>query len=245
MSHPDDTAASHLSQIRTRWSLLRGAHGSALDAAQQAQAELMDRYAGAIYRYLVAALRDPHDAGDLAQEFAVRLLEGRFERASPEHGRFRDFLKAALRNLVTDFHRKKKPQQLIDGFDHGEDDPNPDETFIATWRQELLDKAWAALEVQEKSSKQPFYTVLRYRVEHPDVRSAQMAEVLEGKLGKRLSEEAMRKTLQRARDDFADHLIDEVGHSLGGASLDRIQEELADLGLLPQCSSRLAKRRGG
>src|SRR3954451_8655071 len=156
-----------LSQIRTRWSLLVNARRPGLDAAQQAQAELMERYSGAVYRYLLAALRDPHDAGDLAQEFAVRLLEGRFERASPEHGRFRDFLKAALRNLVTDHHRKKKPRQLADDFDHGEEDPDPDGTFLAAWRQELLDKAWAALEAQEGQTGQPFYTVLRYRVEHP------------------------------------------------------------------------------
>src|SRR5262249_12043946 len=68
---------------------------------------------------------------------------------------------------------------------------------------------------------------------------------LEGQLGKRLSEEAMRKTLQRARDDYADHLIDEVGHSLRTTSLDRIEDELRDLGLWPQCGSRLDRRRGG
>jgi RNA polymerase sigma-70 factor (ECF subfamily) len=242
MSHSEDT---RLSQIRTRWSLLVGIHRSSLDAAQQAQAELMERYSGAIYRYLLAAVRDEHDAGDLAQEFAIRLLEGRFESASPDRGRFRDFLKASLRNLVTDHHRKKRPHQLAEGFDHGKDDPNPDETFLATWRQELLDQAWAALEAQQKESGQPFYTVLRYRVDHPQVRSAQMAEVLEGPLGKRLSEDAMRKTLQRARDDFADHLIDEVGRSIRTNQLERIAEELADLGLLPQCDSRLLKRRGG
>src|SRR5262245_99982 len=110
MSSSDDT--DRLSQIRTRWSLLVQAHRSSAGPAHEAQAELMERYSGAIYRYLLAALGNPHDANDLAQEFAVRLLEGRFERASPERGRFRDFLKASLRNLVTDHHRKKRPDRL-------------------------------------------------------------------------------------------------------------------------------------
>jgi DNA-directed RNA polymerase specialized sigma24 family protein len=48
-------------------------------------------------------VRDPEVADDLAQEFALRFLRGDFQRADPERGRCRDYLKRALINLVHDY----------------------------------------------------------------------------------------------------------------------------------------------
>ena len=75
---------------------------------------MLQRYAGAVFRYLLGAVRDADAAEELSHEFAVRLLRGDFHRATPERGRFRDYLKTALINLVNDYFRnqQQRPRSL-------------------------------------------------------------------------------------------------------------------------------------
>lgn len=79
--------ADHLSGITSCWTLVDAAHHGPEDAAKLARSELMQRYAGAAYRYLRGALSDPDAADDLAQEFALRFARGDFQRADPGRGR--------------------------------------------------------------------------------------------------------------------------------------------------------------
>src|SRR5262245_54474212 len=102
---PDDLD-QRLSRIATQWTLLVQAHGPG--AVSAAQAALLARYRDAAVRYLLGAVRDADAAEELAQEFALRFLRGDFRRASPEKGRFRDYLRTALIHLVDDFHRARR-----------------------------------------------------------------------------------------------------------------------------------------
>jgi RNA polymerase sigma-70 factor (ECF subfamily) len=245
-----DELSSRLSQIQTRWSLVFLAHQNEADAATRARAALVQRYHGAIYRYLLGAVRDPHVADDLAQDFFLRLVRGDFKRANREHGLFRKFLKTSLYHLVVDHQRRRSAHQMAEGC------PEPwvesptaeaEREFAARWREELLDRAWDALAELEQESHQPYYTLLRYRAEHPDVRSAQMGVALKDKLGKELSEVAVRKTLQRARERFADLLLKEVARSLQTTAVEAVEQELIDLDLLSYCRSaleRFARKEG-
>jgi hypothetical protein len=61
-----------LSGISTRWSLILEAHQGPTDQAARAQNLLMQRYCGAVYRYLPACLHDAHAAEELVQEFPLR-----------------------------------------------------------------------------------------------------------------------------------------------------------------------------
>jgi len=97
-----------LSQIDTLWSAVRKAHGSSDIKARQVQEELVQRYGGAARGYLHAALRDEHAAEEVIQEFALKFLEGGFQSADPDRGRFRNFLKTILFRMVVDYHRRKK-----------------------------------------------------------------------------------------------------------------------------------------
>jgi RNA polymerase sigma-70 factor (ECF subfamily) len=90
---------SHLSQIETHWTAVIRAHRAGADDGVMARAELLERYGGAVHRYLLASLRDVEAADDLAQEFALRFLRGDFKNADPGRGRFRDFLKRAVYHL--------------------------------------------------------------------------------------------------------------------------------------------------
>src|SRR4051794_28953216 len=134
---------SHLSQIETCWTELFQAHHGPPDAAAEAQAALMHRYSGAVLRYLVKATGDPHLADDLAQDFAVRFLRGDFRNADPSKGRFRDFVKRAVLNLMTDHHRRRRtrPSPLKEDSPEPATAPEPnhseiDRPFLDSWREE-------------------------------------------------------------------------------------------------------------
>src|SRR5438094_4209073 len=98
---------THLSSITTAWTMLRRAHGASPGSAAVAWQELMQRYCGAVYRYLLRAVRDPGVAEDLTQEFALRFIQGRFGQADPSQGRFRSYVKGALFRLVQDHYRSQ------------------------------------------------------------------------------------------------------------------------------------------
>src|SRR6266545_3004593 len=103
MNPPD--LNQRLSRIATLWSVVFEAHSDEKADADLARRRLLMRYHAPVYRYLLGATRDEDAAGDLCQEFAIRFLRGDFQRADPQRGRFRDYVKKALVNLVNDFHR--------------------------------------------------------------------------------------------------------------------------------------------
>jgi RNA polymerase sigma factor (sigma-70 family) len=241
---------SRLSRISTVWTLLARSHRAPDPEAAAARLAFIQRYQGAAYRYLLAAVRDPDAADDLFQEFALRFIEGRFCGADPQRGRFRDYLKTTLYHLVVDHQkrRRKRPQSLdaaaIEPRAEPWDAARAEEQFRWSWRDELLARAWAALADRQRHGGQPFYSVLKFRAENAKATSAQMAQWLTGQLrpARPFTESGIRKTLQRARAQFADLLIDEVAESVGSHADDDVEQELIDLELLPYCSSALARR---
>src|SRR5260370_14391835 len=96
---PDDLNVP-LSGISTMWTEMLQAHKDQGDAATATRRQLLLRYYGSVYRYLLGTVRDPGAAEELCQEFAVRFLRGDFKGADPGRGRFRDFLKTGLRHLA-------------------------------------------------------------------------------------------------------------------------------------------------
>jgi RNA polymerase sigma-70 factor (ECF subfamily) len=239
-----------LSQISTCWSLVFQAHQGQESIVAGAQQELMQRYCRAVYRYLLGALRDPDAAEELAQEFALRFIRGDFHRAKPEAGRFRDFVKTAVYHLIVDYQRQraKRPGSLpcdsafLPGSES--DVSRSDAIFLERWREELLDRAWEALAALERQTGQRYFTVLRWRAEHPDLPAARLAEELSARGGAPVTEAGVRQTLHRAREKFADLLLEEVARSLQTSDPDRLEQELIDLGLLPYCRPALSRRAG-
>lgn len=239
-----------LSRIDTLWSVVQRAHGAEDDSANAAREQLLIRYGGAVRRYLLGALRNEDAADELFQEFAMRLVRGDFDRACPERGRFRQFVKTSIFHLIIDSQRRRRRVlQPLDEFDPAaSDEPDPmnesDEEFRASWRTELLARAWAALESDERETGKLYFTVLRFRADHPDLGSPQIAEQLGGQLGRTLTSANVRVLLHRAREVFADRLLEEVAHSLENDQNERIEEELIELNLLEYCRPALERRRG-
>jgi len=237
----------HLSQISTMWTVLRQAHeGSAAEAAT-AQRLLLERYGSAVHRYLLRLLGDANAADDLLQEFALALISGSLRGADPERKRFRYYVKSVLFHLVSK-HRKRQQRQARAVADDGPElagltapGDDGDRAFDETWREQLLNRAWEALSRSQPS----FYEVLRFRAEHPKASSEELAEQLGVRLKKKLTSSAARQTLHRAREQFADLLLDEIAHSLDEPTLAQIEEELAQLNLLAYCRPALQRRAPG
>jgi RNA polymerase sigma-70 factor (ECF subfamily) len=118
-----------------------------------------------------------------------------------------------------------------------------DELFRASWRDELLARSWQKLSELERTSGKPHHTVLRYRVDHPDARSTELADGLAEQLGKPINSGAVRVLLHRAREAFADVLLEEITQSLSDGSLAAAEQELIELNLLEYCRPALERRR--
>jgi RNA polymerase sigma-70 factor (ECF subfamily) len=230
-------ATERLSEITTRWSLIFLANDGRRTSAQAAQQALVERYGGAIYRYMLCVVKKHDVVDDLCQEFAVRLVRGDFSKANPEKGRFRDFLKTCLFHLVADFHRKKsnRPGKALEEVPEIADSGNSDEEFNRQWREEVLEKVWEMLQTWEQNTGQLFYTVLRTRAEAPELRSPMLAQKLSEKLNKPFTPDNVRQTLHRARNKFADLLREEIGRTIQTDDPLAIEDELRELGLLAYC----------
>jgi RNA polymerase sigma-70 factor (ECF subfamily) len=245
----DETKDPHLSQINTITQKL--AEGKRQDAeGVEARRELALLYYGAAYRYLLGCLRNQDVAQDLATEFAIRLMQGEYiKNANPAKGRFRDYLKRCLQNLATDHWRRDKKKEQTLPEDSGAYSPHEepgfesDEDFLSSLREELVSCTWKALGAYEKETQTPYETVLRLKTQQPNLRSAQIAEQLTRTSGKPFNEQGVRKILQRARDKFADLLVDHVQNSLQVQELDSLEEQLIELELLDFCRPALDRRR--
>jgi RNA polymerase sigma-70 factor (ECF subfamily) len=202
-----------LSELSTQWTMLFQAHHGTPEEVGDALRLMMLRYSGAVHRYLLKTVGDPEEVKELDQEFALRFLKGNFLKYNPSYGRFRDYVKGAVRNLMIDYHRRKGKTRRLDtdmemAIVGGSGLEDLDQRIIDAWRDDLLDRAWNALVDFEQRTGQPYHTVLKFRVSHPKDTSAQMAEKLAPRLGRTLSAGACRQLLLRARDKWAGSLTD-------------------------------------
>ncbi|MFO0866424.1 MAG: sigma-70 family RNA polymerase sigma factor [Gemmataceae bacterium] len=223
MSSSSDPTPSFLEQISTRWPLLSEPNQFVL------------RYAPAIRRYLTAMLRDEEAVHDVSQTFLMRVLDQRFQAPANLRGRFRDYLKAAIRNAALTHFRETKRKQTS-GLEFDVEDERgtreADAAWTDEWRRCLLDRVWQSLERHERRGTGNYaYTVLKLYLDHPDLDSVELAERTSQKVAAEMKPEAYRKQLSRARRLFATTLIQETARTLEHPSREGVSEELGDLGL--------------
>jgi RNA polymerase sigma factor (sigma-70 family) len=139
----------------THWSVVLAAREDET-ASQKALGELCRTYWYPLYAYVRRRGYSPHDAQDLTQEFLLQLIERKSLRSvAPEHGRFRSFLLASLKNfLINEWTRAQRQkrgggQQLVSldeqmaearyGIEPVEF-ATPETLFERAWAQTLLDR---------------------------------------------------------------------------------------------------------
>ena len=228
----------------THWTSIRAGDDPA------ALERLARTYGMPIVSYLRAALGKRHEeAHDLAQDFFLWSIEtGFFAKADPARGRFRAFLKTALRNYAAKADERAAAQKrggaarfvsmdVGDLGDEGEPAELPDER--ARTPEEILDEAWKSAVVREavertraeleEGGRETTFAVFRdwFLEDAGDLDHRAIAE----RHGISLVDVA--NHLARARRAYRAHLRDLVRETVGtGADL---EEELAWLagGRLP------------
>jgi RNA polymerase sigma factor (sigma-70 family) len=212
-----------LDQIKTDWAIIR------------MPGRIVERYADAVREYLRAILHDPDDAEEVAQEFFLRIAETGLPHVRRERGRLRDYIKKAVRNTALNHLRtRRRAEQATTNLpDRAASPTDPDQGWLARWRECLLDRSWRALEAhQQQAPDSLFSTVLALAVAHPDESSDSLAARAAAVCGHPLKADAFRKQLSRARRKFTELLIQEVAQTLDTPEPNQIEEELVDLGLM-------------
>ncbi len=246
----------HLTDLFTPWDVIGRARSGSGEQAEQARRQIAERYQGAIRRYLHILLKtNPALADEIASDVVVDLLEGKGvlrhagDQASflERPGSFRAYLRKTLKNKLRDRGRAlrragRKESLAVMGDDYvadasTEEDVLEDELLRQRLREALLDRVWKTLAEQARDRKTGFicYALLKLQLEHRDtgITTAELAERLRIMTGKPITAASARKSLQRARERFAEIVIREVAASLGAtARREDVEAELIELGLL-------------
>jgi DNA-directed RNA polymerase specialized sigma24 family protein len=196
--------------------------------------EFADRYYGAVRAFISALIRDRGDGEDLAQRFfETVVLSGRLlERADPQKGSFRPYLKQAIRNFLVDEHRRDaravNPDVRPDGVEGGwdsipaESSPGPDAELLRAWARSLVGMAVARLEAlcEEKGQRQHFDLFMHRYVQDPDHpppwREVGRAFQLDEKIARSRAETAARHFRALLRDLIASDVgsDEDIDHEL-------------------------------
>jgi len=147
--------------VTTRWSVVLAARDNTCPDAAQALETLCRTYWYPVYAFMRSQGRQPDDAQDLTQEFFARLLAKDFLRAvQPDKGRFRTFLRMALKRFLANEYDHRHAQKRGGGSAHVSFDTKlaeqrfrsepagrqaPDRSYDRRWALALLDEALARL----------------------------------------------------------------------------------------------------
>jgi RNA polymerase sigma factor (sigma-70 family) len=222
----------------TIWSQVRrgGARGTDPVGRDTALEALARRYQAPAEAYLRAALAlSREQAHELFQEFFAWMLASDFlAKAAPERGRFRAFLKVALRRFATDRARSAAAEKRGGGRAalalDAPDSPEPVDRGAKS-PEELLDEAWRAALVEEafertraeleRGGRGLWFAVFRdyYLAPGPEPDHRELAE----RHG--LSTAEVSNHLQRTKKAFREHLRELVRDTVADAA--DLGEELA------------------
>lgn len=158
----------------TRWSLIVGASAPA-PAARDALEELCRAYRPPVLAYLRCRGVRGADAEDLAQAFFLHLLESQAHaHASPERGRFRNFLLTAVSNFLGDTLDSQRALKRGGGARHeslaplhadtlaGDPELAPERAFERAWATTVLSRAVERLRADAaRSGKEAVFDRLR------------------------------------------------------------------------------------
>ena len=226
---PPPLPGDRLSTLETCWTTIRTAHLTG-PAGEAAMSELIGRYHDAVERYLRLKLRDQNLADEVFQEFWTKLLTHKLAGADNTKGRFRDYLRTVLHRLIIDHFRGRKLQALPPGDIL--DPAKPDDDYDRVWREAVIKRVWLRLETYEAATpKNRYATVLHLRVSNAKAPIEDLSAQLAEQIGSKVTPEAFRKTLQRARGKFLELLIQELKDTIHPSTNEDIEAEINDLGL--------------
>ena len=226
--------------VTTHWSLVVDAGQGQSPEAAAALEQLCSIYWYPIYSFVRHLGNSPEDAQDLTQGFFLHLLEHHLiEIADPQVGRFRSFLLASLKHYIA--HERERARTLkrgggkltfsLDALDAEKrlalepaDPITPEKLFERQWAMRQIEQALNQVRADyDASGRANLFDLLKDYV-WGDKNSLTLAEIA-SQLD--LTEEAVKKAVQRLRQRFGDCLRTMIAQTV--ATADQIDDELRHL----------------
>jgi len=221
---------SHDIFVTTRWTVVLQAARSDTTRARAALEHLCQAYWFPLYAYARRRGHSSHDAEDLTQGFFASLLKlNSLAAISPDRGKFRAYLLAAMKNyLHTEWDRasaQKRDVRLTLSLDvdaaenryHQEPSENgpPELVFDRQWALTLLDRVIQHLRQEYERSDR---AVIFHELRHAITLGADLVpgEDLAARLG--MSEEAVRVAAHRLRKRYRQMLREEIAETVADES---------------------------
>lgn len=211
----------------TRWSLVVRAGRDSSPRSRAALEDLCRLYWYPLYAFVRREGIGPDEAQDLTQSFFATLLErDDLKAVSPERGKFRAFLRTAMKHFLLNHWRNARREKRGGGrrilpLDYEDlesrfarepsDDVTPDRLFDRQWALTLLDLALRAVEADYRDhGKERLFDLLRSSLTGSDAAAPydRIAEQLE------LTEGAVRTAMHRLRKDFGQELRRQAADTL-------------------------------
>jgi len=219
---------SHDIFVTTRWTVVLQAAHSDTTRARAALEDLCQAYWYPLYAYVRRQGHSPHDAEDLTQGFFARLLKlNSLADVSPDRGKFRAFLLAAMKNyLHTEWDRasaqKRDVRQTLpldldaaESRFHQEPSLPPELAFDRQWALTLLARVLQHLRQEyESSARGSIFHELRHTITLGE--NLVPGSDLAARLG--MNEEAVRVAAHRLRKRYRQLLHDEIAETVSTPS---------------------------
>lgn len=224
----------------TLWSVVLKARDWRSPDSQEAFTRLYESYFYPIYAFIRHRGRSPHDAEELTQAFFCFLLrKDTLQKADPQRGRFRSFLRAALTNFLNneyakDHAQKRAPEKPLLSLDattaethygwQAADPATPEKRFDRDWALTLLERTSRRLRAEEGAAGrlERLEVLQACLTAEPDAPA--YAEVA-GQLG--ITEDAVKMAVHRLRRRYQALLRDEIAQTVNDPK--EIEEELHHL----------------
>jgi RNA polymerase sigma factor (sigma-70 family) len=223
----------------TPWTMVMAAGLNSGPGSSEALEGLCRAYWPPIYNHLRMRGQDRHQAQDLTQEFFTRLLRGNaFAGVSPDKGRFRTFLLAALRHfLINEWKRENALKRGgavafvdLDALDPSvrdacepRDGEDPLLAFDQRWALTLIAKVRDRLRREYEAAGQfDRHEALKVHLMDEGSRSVMETADLLG-----LTEAATKSAIHRIRRRFAELLRAEIGRTVADPA--EVEDEIRHL----------------
>jgi DNA-directed RNA polymerase specialized sigma24 family protein len=157
----------------TLWTIVLKAKDHGASDRREALGLLIETYWKPAYFFIRRRGHDVESAKDLAQSFFTALLEKDFlKTVTPERGRFRSFLMAALTHFLSDQYDRANARKRGGGFafvqaerDLAAIEAGPEKAFFKQWALETMSRAITRL--REESSPDDFALLMGERPKGP------------------------------------------------------------------------------
>lgn len=233
----EDRATAGAQFRTTHWSVVLAARDGQTPESTAALEKLCRAYWYPLYAHIRRRGYSENEAQDMTQELFKRLLERQFlSGLLREGGRFRSFLLAALQNFLAEHWHHSRAQKRgggqpvisIDAQTAEEryrleprDERTPETLYDYRWAMALLDQVLSLLQQEfSEAGKEELFDQLRtYMVEGPTQLS-----YAEGAQRLNMTEDALRKAVQRLRKRYQELFRHEISQTLANPT--EVEEEL-------------------